>query len=82
MDANQPLHYPIHVYQDSPLTEDGRTVTLCPGARHLNRASYAIRPDQVTCRRCSELLSLVGLTPATKPPAPAPTPERESDSSQ
>jgi hypothetical protein len=67
MDANQPLHYPIHVYQDSPLTEEGRTVTLCPGARHLNRASFTIQPDQVTCRRCSELLDVIGLRPIRRP---------------
>lgn len=82
MDANQPLHYPIHVYQDSPLTEDGRTVTLCPSARHLSRASFTIQPDQVTCRRCSELLSLIGLGPAVKGRPQSPTREPGSDTTR
>jgi len=63
MDANQPLHWPIAVYDDAPPPAEPKTVTLCPGARHLSRARYAIQPAQVTCRRCRELLDVLGLSP-------------------
>jgi len=61
MDANQPKHYGIWVYDDSPMHSDGYATTLCPGARHLSRADMVQKPDQVTCRRCGELLDVIGL---------------------
>lgn len=63
MDANQPKHYGIHVYDDAPPPAEPNVVTLCPRGRTLNRPTLVQKPDQVTCRRCGELLDVLGLRP-------------------
>lgn len=64
MDANQPKHYRIEVYDDAPPPAEPSAVTLCPTARHLNRPALVLEPSLVTCRRCRELLNVLGLGPA------------------
>lgn len=66
MDANQPTHFMIMVYDEEPPPAIPVAVSLCPGARHLNRVRLATNPRLITCRRCGELLDVIGLRPTTK----------------
>lgn len=61
MDANQPSHYGISVYDDAPPPAEPRRVTLCPGGRHLSRPTLVHEPSLVNCRRCRELINVIGL---------------------
>ena len=61
MDTNQPAHYRIEVYDAAPPPAKPRRTTLCPGGRHLSRPRLVLEPEQVQCRRCRELLNVIGI---------------------
>jgi hypothetical protein len=66
MDPNTPTHYAIHVYDDGPPPHNEPTeTTLCPGARN-SPTQRTQNLDQVTCRRCVQLLDVIGLDAGTK----------------
>lgn len=72
MDPDTLVHYRIQVYDDAPPPAMPSSVTLCPGERQNRRARFAIEVPQVTCRRCLQLLDVIGLRPIAgyTPPAP------------
>jgi hypothetical protein len=65
MDANA-WHYGIQVYAagTSPADSNAVEVSLCPEARE-NRVKLVQEVPQVTCRRCLQLLDVIGLRPIT-----------------
>jgi hypothetical protein len=58
------VHYRIHVYgPESRPPDEPIATTLCPAARQDAHAALAIEVAQVTCRRCLQLLDVIGLRP-------------------
>lgn len=58
------VHYQISVYgPNSSPPEEPIETTLCPAARQSPHVALAIEVAQVTCRRCLQLLDVIGLRP-------------------
>lgn len=57
------VHFRIEVYDDAPPPAEPNAVSLCPPGRLIPRATLANEVAQVTCRRCLQLLDVIGLRP-------------------
>jgi len=63
MDPNTDSHYRIEVYDDGPPPDnEPQAVSLCPGARGFP-VELVLEVPLVTCRRCLQLLDVIGLRP-------------------
>jgi hypothetical protein len=62
--SDQDTHFGIHVYAPgtSPADADSVEVPLCPENRG-NRVQLRQEVAQVSCRRCLQLLDVIGLRP-------------------
>lgn len=59
----EPIHYGIHVYDGAPPPAGTPSyISLCPEAR---KTPVTLRQEVplVTCRRCLQLLDVIGLRP-------------------
>lgn len=64
MDPNTEVHFMVMVYDEQPPPAIPTPVSLCPGARKNPRVRFASSVRLVTCRRCLQLLDVIGLSPA------------------
>jgi hypothetical protein len=57
------VHFRIEVYDDAPPPAEPNATTLCPAGRVVPHGALANEVAQVTCRRCLQLLDVIGLRP-------------------
>lgn len=57
------VHFRIWVYDDAPPPAEPNETTLCPPGRVVPLGALANEVAQVTCRRCLQLLDVIGLRP-------------------